>query len=253
MSDLTGKVALVTGAGSGIGRATAFALAQAGAKLVLTELPDRLEAGEATAKTAREAYGAEVVVLPLDLLRLDTIGPLVDGALERFGRIDVLVNNAGINVPKFALDVTEEDWDRVMDVDLKGTFFLTQAVGREMVKRQSGKIINIASQMGVIGYYRRAAYCSAKAGVVNLTRVLAIEWAPYGIRVNCVGPTFLMTPLTAPMFQEEAFYQDVVSRIPLGHVGKPEDVVGAIVYLASPAADMVTGHTLLVDGGWTAW
>jgi len=248
-----GKVALITGTGSGIGQASALALAEAGAKLVLTELPDRLEAAEATARTAAEDYGAETLAVPLDVTRLDTIGSMVERTLERFGQIDVLVNNAGINIPKFALDVTEEDWDRVLDINLKGLFFTSQAVGREMIKRKSGKIINIASQMGVIGYYKRSAYCSSKAGVVNLTRVLAIEWAPYGIRVNCIGPTFLETPLTAPMFQDEAFYQDVVGRIPLGHIGKPEDVVGAVVYLASPGSDMVSGHTLLVDGGWTAW
>ena len=178
---------------------------------------------------------------------------MVQQTLDRFGQIDILVNNAGINIPKYALDVTEEDWDLVLDINLKGLFFCSQAVGREMVKRKSGKIINISSQMGVIGYYKRAAYCSSKAGVVNLTRVLAIEWAPYGVRVNCIGPTFLRTPLTAPMFADEGYYQEIVDRIPLGDIGKPEDVVGAVVYLASPASDLVTGHALLVDGGWTAW
>ncbi len=246
---LADKVCIITGAASqrGIGRATARLFSQHGGRVVIVDLD------EGQAKAAAADLGEGHLGFACNVTDKQSCLDAAQRVIGEFGRIDVLVNNAGINVPKFALDVTEEDWDRVLDVDLKGTFFLSQAVGREMVKRQSGKIINIASQMGVIGYYRRAAYCSAKAGVVNLTRVLAIEWAPYGIRVNCVGPTFLMTPLTAPMFQEEAFYQDVVSRIPLGHVGKPEDVVGAIVYLASPAADMVTGHTLLVDGGWTAW
>jgi 2-deoxy-D-gluconate 3-dehydrogenase len=173
--------------------------------------------------------------------------------LKHFGRLDILVNNAGINVPRLALDVTEDDWDRVLEVNLKGVFFVAQAVAkRAMVPHGSGKIINIASQNGVIGYFYRAAYCSSKAGVVNLTRVLALEWAKYHINVNAIGPTFLETPLTRPMFENAEFKADVLNRIPLGRIGKPEDVVGAVVYLASPAADLVTGHTLLVDGGWTA-
>ena len=247
-----GKVALVTGTGTGIGQASALALAEAGATLVVTELPDRLAAAEATAEQVRQEHGAEVLAVPLDLMRLDTIQGCVEAATARFGRIDVLVNNAGINIPKLALDVTEADWDRVVDVNLKGTFFMSQAVGRGMIERGEGKIINISSQMGVVGYWKRAAYCSSKAGVVNLTRVLAFEWAQHGIRVNCIGPTFLETPLTAPMFEDQAFREDVLGRIPLGRIGKPEDIVGAVVFLASPASDMVTGHTLLVDGGWTA-
>ena len=248
-----GKVAIITGTGTGIGQASALALAQAGAKVVVTELPDRLDAAEATARLAEQDYGAETLPVPLDVTRLDTINALVERTVAHFGQIDILLNNAGINIPKMALDVTEDDWDRVLDINLKGLFFTSQAVGREMIARKSGKIINIASQMGVVGYYKRAAYCSSKAGVVNLTRVLAIEWAPYGVRVNCIGPTFLETPLTRPFFEDESYRQEVTDRIPLGYIGKPEDVVGAVVFLASPASDLVSGHTLLVDGGWTAW
>ena len=247
-----GKVAIVTGTGSGLGQASALALAQSGAKLVLTELPGRTEAAEATAQMARDDYGVEAIVLPLDVMQRAQIDGLVSGALDKFGQIDVLVNNAGVNIPKLALDVTEEDWDRVLDINLKGLFFTTQAVGRAMIERKSGKIINIASQMGVVGYWKRAAYCSSKAGVVNLTRVLAFEWAQYGIRVNAIGPTFVETPLTRPMFEDAAFRDDVLGRIPLGQLAKPEDIAGGVVYLASAASDMVTGHTLLIDGGWTA-
>jgi 2-dehydro-3-deoxy-D-gluconate 5-dehydrogenase len=248
-----GKIAIVTGTGTGLGQASALALAQAGASVVMTELPPKLAAAEATARQATEEYGAKTLVAPLDLLQLDTIGALVDQAVEHFGRIDILVNNAGINIQRMALDVTEDDWDKVLDVNLKGLFFTSQAVARVMVRQgMGGKIVNIASQMGVVGYIKRAAYCSSKAGVVNLSRVLAFEWAQYGIRVNCIGPTFVETPLTAPMFEDKAFRDDVLHRIPLGRLGKPEDVVGAVIYLASPASDMVTGHTLLVDGGWTA-
>lgn len=247
-----GKVAIVTGTGSGIGQASALALAQAGAKLVLTELPGKTDSAEATAQTARDDYGAETLVLPLDVTRMGQIDELVGSALGRFGQIDILVNNAGVNIPKLAVDVTEEDWDRVLDINLKGLFFTTQAVGREMIARGGGKIISIASQMGVVGYWKRAAYCSSKAGVVNLTRVLAFEWAQHGIRVNAIGPTFVETPLTRPMFEDQAFRDDVMGRIPLGQLAKPEDIACAVVYLASPASDMVTGQTLLVDGGWTA-
>jgi 2-deoxy-D-gluconate 3-dehydrogenase len=247
-----GRIALVTGTGSGLGRAMAIGLAQAGADLALTELPDRLGAAEETAREVEKA-GRKAHVVPLDVTNLPGIREMADAVARRFGRIDILVNNAGVNVPKLAVDVTEEDWDRVLDVDLKGVFFTAQAVAkRAMIPQGGGKIVNISSQMGVVGYTYRAAYCAAKAGVVNLTRVLAFEWAKHQITVNAVAPTFVETPLTKPMFEDKAFRDDVLSRIPLGRLGRPEDIVGSVVYLSSASADMVTGHTLLVDGGWTA-
>jgi 2-deoxy-D-gluconate 3-dehydrogenase len=246
------QIALVTGSGRGIGEAIALGLAAHGAHLVITDLPDRLEPAQAVAETIRRDHGRRALVLPLDVTDLNSINATVAATVEHYGRLDILVNNAGINIPKFALEVTEEDWDRVLDIDLKGVFFCCQAAGRQMVAQRRGKIINIASQMGVVGYQRRAAYCSAKAGVVNLTRVLAFEWAQYGIRVNSIGPTFIETALSASFWQDAAFKADVLSRIPLGYIGKPEDVVGAAIYLAAPASDLVTGHCLLVDGGWTA-
>ena len=246
------KVALVTGTGSGLGRAMAIGLAQAGADVALTELPDRLKAAEETARDVEKA-GRKALVVPLDVLKLPGIRDMADAVVARFGRIDILVNNAGVNVPKLAVDVTEADWDKVLDVDLKGVFFTTQEVAkRAMIPQGGGKIVNISSQMGVVGYTYRAAYCAAKAGVINLTRVLAFEWAKHKINVNAVAPTFVETPLTRPMFEDKAFKDDVLSRIPLGRLGKPEDIVGSVVYLSSASADMVTGHTLLVDGGWTA-
>jgi 2-deoxy-D-gluconate 3-dehydrogenase len=247
-----GKVAFITGAGSGLGQASAVALAQAGAEIALTELPGKENLAQDTVRMV-EAAGRRALDIPLDVTRLTMITAAIEQVLKHYGRIDILVNNAGINVPRLAVDVTEEDWDRVLDVNLKGVFFVAQAVAKTaMIPRGGGKVINIASQNGVIGYIYRAAYCASKAGVVNLTRVLALEWASYHINVNAVGPTFLETPLTRPMFENAEFKADVLRRIPLGRIGKPEDVVGAVVYLASPAADLVTGHTLLVDGGWTA-
>jgi len=249
---LDGKIALVTGTGSGLGQAIAIALAHHGADLAITELPSRLDAARATARSI-EQLGRRVDVVALDVLQLTAIEAAVDEALRAFGRIDILVNNAGVNVPRLALEVTEADWDRVVDIDLKGLFFTTQAVAsKAMIPGGGGKIVNIASIMGAVGYTHRAAYCSAKAGVVALTRVLAFEWAKHRINVNAVGPTFVETPLTRSLFEDPAFREDVLRRIPLGRLGTPDDVAGAVVYLASSAADLVTGHHLLVDGGWTA-
>lgn len=249
---LDGKVALVTGAGSGIGSALAVAMAEAGADCVATELPDKVAyldpVCEAIRQTGRKALG-----LPLRLPDPVGIDSVVRDAIQEMGGVDILVNNAGVNIPRDALELTEADWDAVLDVNLKGLFFLSQRVAREMVAaRRGGKIVNIASQNGVVGYYKRAAYCSSKAGVVNLTRVLALEWAKYQINVNAVGPTFILTPLTQSTFDDPVLREDLLKRIPLGRVGQPEDVTGAVVFLASPAADLITGHTLLVDGGWTA-
>jgi 2-deoxy-D-gluconate 3-dehydrogenase len=250
--NLEGKVALVTGTGSGLGRAISIGLAQSGAHVAATELPDKLDGARDTVREVEKA-GRRGLAVGLDVSKLPMIGEAVDATLKQFGRIDILVNNAGINIPRLAVDVTEAEWDKIMAIDLKGVFFMTQAVAKKAFFPQGGgKVVNIASQMGVVGYMYRAAYCSAKAGVVNLTRVLAFEWAKQKINVNTVGPTFVDTPLTRPMFENKEFYNDVISRIPMGRLATPEDIVGSVVYLASPAADMVTGQTLLVDGGWTA-
>ena len=248
---LEGKVAVVTGAGSGIGRAVAIAVAEAGADCVPCEHPDRLDRLEPVCEEIRET-GREAYPTSLSLPDIRSIDAMVDHAVSEAGRIDILVNNAGINIPSDALDVTEEEWDAVLDVNLKGLFFTSQRVARVMKDNNGGKIVNMASQNGVVAYYRRAAYCSSKAGVVNLTRVLAVEWAEHKINVNAVGPTFILTPLTQSTFDDPALCEDLISRIPVGRVGQPEDVTGAVVFLASPAAAMITGHTLLVDGGWTA-
>lgn len=248
---LDGQRAVVSGAGSGIGEAVAEALAESGADVVVSEIPDRMDALTGVCERI-EGHGRKAVPLPLQLPDVDSIDAFVDSACEQLGGIDILVNNAGVNIPVDALDLTEEDWDRVQDVNLKGLFFLSQRVARRMKEQEGGRIINMASINGVVGYYKRAAYCSSKAGVVNLTRVLALEWAQHGINVNAVGPTFVLTPLTQSTFDDPELRKDLLGRIPIGRVGQPEDVVGAVVFLSSPAAAMVTGHTLMVDGGWTA-
>ena len=248
---LDGMRAAVSGAGSGIGEAVAEALAEAGADVAVGELPERLEALQPVCGRI-EGHGRRVVPLPLQLPDLASIDAFISGAVDALGGLDILVNNAGINIPVDAFDLTEADWDAVQDVNLKGTFFLAQRAGRHMKDHGGGRIVNMASINGVVGYYKRAAYCSSKAGVVNLTRVLALEWAQHGINVNAVGPTFILTPLTQSTFDDPALRQDLLGRIPLGRVGQPEDVTGAVVFLCSPAAALVTGHTLLVDGGWTS-
>jgi NAD(P)-dependent dehydrogenase (short-subunit alcohol dehydrogenase family) len=247
--DLSGKVAVVTGAGRGMGYHFAMALARYGADLVIcSRTRSELE------KVAEEArgLGRRVLVQPMDVLKNPEIQGMVDKAVKEFGKIDILVNNAGLNVPQWAEEVTEEAWDRVMNTNLRALFFVAQAVGRVMIRQQSGKIINISSQSGSVGLIMRAAYCASKGGVNLLTKVLAVEWAKHNILVNAVAPTFIETPLSKPMLAKEEFRSYVLGNIPLGRVGQPRDVIGAVIYLASEAANMVTGHILLVDGGWTA-
>jgi len=247
--DLSGKVGIVTGAGRGMGYYIALALARYGADLVVcSRTVQELErVGEEI-----EQLGRRVLIQQMDVQKVSEIHAMVRESVEAFGHIDILVNNAGMNIPQWAVDVTEEAWDRVMDVNLKGLFFCAQAVGKVMIQQKKGKIINISSQSGSVGLLRRAAYCASKGGVNLLTKVLAIEWAPHNVNVNAVAPTFVETPMTKPMFQDKDFSDYVLGNIPLGRVGKPEDVIGAVVYLASDASDLVTGHVLLVDGGWTA-
>ena len=246
---LTNKIALVTGASRGIGRYLAAGLAHYGADLIITgRTVSQLE--EAAQEIRR--LGRRCLVVPMDITQKADIEKGVDQAFRHFGRIDILVNNAGINIPKPALEVTEEDWRQVMDSNLTGLFFCCQAVGRIMVNQKSGKIINISSQTGTVAIQWRAAYCSSKAGVNLLTKVLALEWGPHNINVNAVAPTFIETPMTRPMLENQAFREMVLNKILLGRVGQPKDVLGAVIYLASAASDLVTGHVLLVDGGWTA-
>jgi NAD(P)-dependent dehydrogenase (short-subunit alcohol dehydrogenase family) len=187
-----------------------------------------------------------------DIQNVQSIYRAIDEAVDQLGGIDILVNNAGINIAKPALEVTEEDWDRVLDTNLKGSFFCAQRASKYMTAQGCGKIINMVSQMAFVGYIKRAAYCSSKGGAVQLTKALAIEWAPYNVKVNAVAPTFIETELTAKMFEDKEFYRDVLSRIPLGKLAQPSDVTGAVLFLASDLANFITGETIRVDGGWTA-
>ena len=246
---LSGKVAVVTGAGRGLGHAVSLALAKYGADLVLcSRTISELE----KVKAEVEALGRKALVHPVDVTRIPDVRAMVDETVKSYGHVDILVNNAGINVPQPAEDVTEEAWDRVIDTNLKACFFVAQAVGRVMIRQRAGRIINVSSQTGTVAIPLRAAYCSSKGALNLLTKVLAIEWAKHNITVNAIAPTFLETPFTQQMFASGPFRDYVLGNIPLGRLGQPRDVVGAVIYLASDASSLVTGHVLAIDGGWTA-
>lgn len=246
--DLEGQVVLITGAARGIGRACALACAHAGADLVLGV---RDEAGAADLAGRIEALGRRVLPVRMDLLKLDEVRDAVAEAERHFGRIDVLVNNVGLGPENPVEAVTEADFDLTVDVNLKGTFFVTQAVGRLMIARRRGRIVNMSSQAGSNVLWGESVYCMTKAAIDHLTRCLALEWARYGIAVSAVAPTFIWTDATRPALSDPDFYARTLAHIPLGRIGEPMEVAGAVVFLASPAASLITGITLPVDGGWS--
>jgi 2-deoxy-D-gluconate 3-dehydrogenase len=248
--DLKGRVSLITGAAKGIGRAISLGLAQMGSSLILIDIDRRNM--EKVSIEAKEMGSPEIVSHVADMRQVDEIRALKPLIQKTFRRVDILVTNAGTNVPKSSLKVTEADWDYLVDLNLKGVFFTCQTVGALMIKQRRGKIINLASTMGFVALPERAVYCTTKGGIVQMTKALALEWAPYRIRVNAIAPTFIKTPMSIPWLKDKAFERFVISRIPWGRLGFPQDVVGAVLFLVSDAADLITGSTLLIDGGWTA-
>ncbi len=244
---LDGLCAVVTGAGRGIGRAAALALAEAGAELVLISRT-RTELDEVAGEIAERGSRARAIVCDI------TDVSERDAAFAAPERIDILVNNAGTNIPEPFPEVSEAHFDAIMSLNVRALFLSSQAAVRRMIADgRGGAIINVSSQMGHVGAPGRTVYCASKHAVEGLTKAMAVELAPHGIRVNSLGPTFILTPMTRPFFEDRAFRDDTLSRIPLGALGELEDVMGAVVFLASPAARLVTGAALVVDGGWTAW
>jgi NAD(P)-dependent dehydrogenase (short-subunit alcohol dehydrogenase family) len=247
--DVTDAVVVVTGASRGIGRELAMLLAEAGAIVVPT---GRTAADLADLSEEAGYRGVQLHPVLLDVRDVASIRQAVDRIVATHGRIDVLVNNAGLGHAYKALDVTEADWDDMMAVNLRGLFFTSQAVARVMIPRRSGRIINISSQASFVGLPDAAVYCASKGGVNMLTKALALEWAEHGITVNAVAPTFVYTPGTAPLLDDPEKRAEVLAKIPLARLGSPEDVANAVIYLATPASRLVTGTVLVVDGGWTA-
>ena len=248
--DLNGQVALVTGAARGLGRAISLALAHAGADVALG-FRDLKADGNLPSEI--EAQGRRALPLQMDMMRLDEIRQAVDRAASHFGRIDILVNNAGISPENPAENVREEDFDATLAVNLKGTFFASQAAGRVMIQQKYGRIVNIGSQAGFVALPTESIYCMTKAAISHLTKCLAVEWGKYNITVNAVAPTFIHTPGTEGYLANPQARADVVERIAALHrIGEPMEVAGAVVFLASKAASLITGETILIDGGWTA-
>jgi NAD(P)-dependent dehydrogenase (short-subunit alcohol dehydrogenase family) len=246
---IAGQAVLISGGTGGIGAELAVAFGRSGARVAVAGR--RTAQAEAIAGRVRDD-GGEAVAVELDLTDRASIERAVAATVEAFGRIDILVNNAGLGTNHDALDATEEEWDDLFAVNVRGLFFACQSAARRMLPQGSGRIINMASQAGLVGIPRHAAYSASKAAVIGLTKVLALEWSPHGVTVNAVAPTWTYTPGTAERLDDPEFLASVLARIPAGRVATTDEIAAAFLYLASPAAAMVTGTVLTIDGGWTA-
>ena len=248
---LEGKCAMVVGGAGGLGQAQCKALAGAGADVAVCDIS--AQEGEKTVQEIRQ-QGRKAVFAPIDLRDKKSVVQAVEKVTDSLGKIDILCNTAGINNRAPILEYKEEDWDRVMDINLKGIFLVCQAVAPQMIERGYGKIINMSSIMGRITYFNQAAYSASKGGVNSLTQVMAVEWAQSGIRVNAIAPTYIKTPLVEKVLQDEPERVEFIKmRTPMGRLGLAEELMGLTVFLASPASDLVTGQSICVDGGWTAF
>ncbi len=245
--DLSGKTAIVTGGGSGLGEGMSVGLAEAGADIVIVDLNTKTDAGEKIKK-----LGREVLALTADLSDTKSLQMIVDETIKKFGKVDILINNAGTIRRTPAIDYSEEDWDYVMNLNSKTVFFLSQAVAKDMLKRKKGKIINIASLLSFSGGITVPSYSASKGAVAQITKALANEWAKFGLNINAIAPGYMATKNTEALRMDEIRYKAITERIPAERWGTPDDLKGIAVFLASEASDYVNGHVLLVDGGWMA-
>ena len=247
--DLTDKVAIVTGSTKGIGRGIAEGLAKAGANLVIVSR-NQVDCSQVAEEIKK--FGHDALPVATDVTDLNAIDELVKKVTEHYGKIDILVNNAGSAITKKAEDLTEADWDRVLNVDLKGVFFCAQAVGRQMISQKQGKIINIASILGLVGDRQVLPYCVAKGGVVQMTKALALEWAKHNIQVNSLCPGYVITPMNEAELKQEKIHNHITKKIAMRRFGEISEMVGAAILMASNASDYMTGQMIVIDGGWTA-
>jgi len=248
--DLSGKAAVVTGASRGLGEVGAMALAKAGADVAVcgrsrTDL-DRV-------CSAIGSLGRKSAGIVLDVTSRESVHRGVDRILDEFGRIDILVNNAGVNYRVPVLEFPEEQWDLIINTNLKGYFLVSQAIAPHMIRRGYGKVINMSSILGTVGLPNQVAYASSKGGIDQMTKVMALEWAKQGVRVNAIGPTYFETELVAQLRNDPERFQFINERTPMGRWGYPPELEGIVIFLASPASDFITGQTIYIDGGWTAW
>jgi NAD(P)-dependent dehydrogenase (short-subunit alcohol dehydrogenase family) len=249
---LKDKIAVVTGASQGIGRAIALGLARAGAHLVLAKHPDGRQEEVKQVQSEIEALGRRAIIVLTDVSRVDQVRAMIERAQDTYGRVDILVNNAGWTATTPALDVTEEEYDKTLAASLKSVFFACQAAARVMIPQGGGKIINIGSNFGVIAFQGRSVYAAAKAGVHHLSRALSLEWAKQGVTVNVVAPCITETDSRKVILERPGYREWATNQmLPIGRWNQPEDLVGAVLFLSSSMSDMVVGHVLMVDGGWT--
>jgi len=241
------KIAIVTGSGRGIGKSTVLELAKEGAKVVVSDI-DIKECQNVCDEIKK--IGSDAIAVKCDISKKSDVDAMIKKTMQKFQKIDILINNAGVVLMKPFVEMTEKDWDFVLDINLKGVFLCTNAVVKQMIKQKSGKIISVASIAGEVGFMNTSAYCASKAGIINLTRELALELSPHNINVNAIAPGVIATKMTEDMLKDKKTKEVLLASTPLGRVGQPEEIGKAAVFLASDDSNFITGHTLVVDGGW---